>query len=64
VGRTPWSARVPLDPFFPNETKLIPLLQGPPGGRLRASEDFMFQLSRGELSIAGFIFESLLSRCT
>ena len=22
VGRTPWSARVPLDPLFPNEINL------------------------------------------
>jgi len=35
VGRTPWSARVPLDPLFPRTDKLLPPQTSRPGGRLR-----------------------------
>ena len=32
VGRTPWSARVPLDPLFPNEISSIWPPASRPGG--------------------------------
>jgi len=31
VGRTPWSARVPLDPLFAPQINLIPLVQSGEG---------------------------------
>ena len=35
VGRTPWSARVPLDPLFSGRIKYLPASTSRPGGRLR-----------------------------
>src|SRR2546422_1667899 len=35
VGRTPWSARVPLDPLFANKVSLIQPRTGRPGRRPR-----------------------------
>ena len=35
VGRTPWSARVPLDPLFSRRIKRLPSSTSRPGGRLR-----------------------------